>query len=207
MSVWHQTVLLDVTAYVECLTGEPTVIVTPRAVTFTVPYTPQLGNLQAVPCKTNEYPVGYGFDFGTPDANLELQATFPANVLGSPEIWWFNVANHDAESHTITVYADCLSNTSLTATYLYGQQGSGVYANQSISASVSCPAGTTLAGGGVDYASHDLEFGNLDATYSASRFGFNGQHYTEWFTTVFVNSTDGLVPLTPQAYAVCLNIP
>ncbi len=194
-----------VTAYVECLRNAPGAVVTQRPTTQNLAPTPtntfndNLGGTISL-CDPGETLVGGGFDLGAPTANLELEATWPRNDVLPVQMWVFSVRNYDTVAHSITHYAECLSGVTVTASYPR-QDGSPVYASQTGSASVSCPTGAALAGGGFQYRMHSpgpSRLGNLFSLH-ATASGWQGQALTL--------SGYGLYYLTPLAAAVCLTLP
>jgi hypothetical protein len=194
-----------VTAYVECLRDVPGAVVTQRPTTQNLAPTPtdvfndNLGGTVSL-CNTGETLVGGGFDLGSPGDMLELESSWPRNDVLPVQMWVFSIRNYDTVAHSITYYAECLSGVTVTASYPR-QDGSPVYASQTGSATVSCPSGATLAGGGFQYRMHSpgpSRLGNLYSLNAASS-GWQGQVYTL--------SGYGLYYLTSLAAAVCLTLP
>lgn len=196
---------VTITVYVECLAGAPGAMVTQRPTTENLNPTPNgafndnLGGTISL-CDAGETLVGGGFDLGDPSANLELESSWPRNDVLPVQMWVFSMRNYDTVAHSITHYAECLSGVTVTATYPR-QEGSPVYASQTGSATVPCPAGSSLAGGGFQYRMHSpgpSRLGNL-SSLNATSAGWQGQVYTL--------SGYGLYYLTPLAAAVCLTFP
>lgn len=194
-----------VTAYVECLRNAPGAVVTQRPTTENLNPTPtgtfndNLGGTISL-CDSGETLVGGGFDLGPATANLELEATWPRNDVLPVQMWVFSVRNYDTVAHSTTHYAECLSGVTVSASYPR-QDGSPVYASQTGAATVSCSAGSSLAGGGFQYRMHSpgpSRLGNLFSLNAASS-GWQGQVYTL--------SGYGLYYLTSLAAAVCLTLP
>ena len=170
-----------VTAYVECLRNAPGAVVTQRPTTENLNPTPtgtfndNLGGTISL-CDSGETLVGGGFDLGPATANLELEATWPRNDVLPVQMWVFSVRNYDTVAHSITHYAECLSGVTVSASYPR-QDGSPVYASQTGTATVSCSAGSSLAGGGFQYRMHSpgpSRLGNLFSLNAASS-GWQGQ--------------------------------
>ena len=148
-----------VTAYVECLSGVSSATVTQNTINSSV--APTARDAQYVFCGSG-VPVGYGFDLSAAPASLELQATNPETF--EEAVWWnFWVRNNDTVTHQISTTVVCLSNVTESNYPLAGsrtvgvypsypgQQGGYIYSGVTGTVSVSCPTGTRVAGGGLDY--------------------------------------------------------
>jgi len=194
------------TVYVECLAGAPGAVVTQRGTTENLAPTPtdafndNLGGTISL-CNAGETLVGGGFDLGNPLANLELESSWPRNDIPplNAQAWVFSVRNYDAAARPITHYAECLSGVSVSASYPR-QTGSFVFASQTGTAAVPCPAGASLAGGGFQYRMHSPGNARLGSLFSlnATSAGWQGK--------VLTLSGYGLYALTPLAAAVCLTL-
>lgn len=182
-------VAITVTAYVECLYNVSGAVVTRRPVSS---YAAPTTSTQALgTCNTSEAPVGFGFDFGTSSANIELQQNNAVIQpgLSRPE-WNFSVMNHDSVGHQVTFYLDCLSNVTVSNYPAFGNTslldsvvvfytvGGDLYGGQTQNVSVTCPAGSAAAGGGYDYMEGDAGQGiaNLYLLH-ASPAGWQGSLY------------------------------
>jgi hypothetical protein len=191
VSVTHQdpTVVFSVTAYVECLSGASGAIVTRRAVNDTL--SAGTFNNMAAYCIVGEVPVGFGMDFSASGMDLELQNTQPATFEAG--VWWdFYVTNHDSVARTITLYVNCLSNVSVTPSFL-GNQGSAVFGHQTGTVAVSCPSGAAVAGGGLSYK----------GTLTGNMYGMQASS-TGWQGSVYAVTSSGLSTIQPTAWVVCL---
>jgi hypothetical protein len=143
-------------------------------------------------CNGGETLVGGGFDLSAAPAGLELRTDEPQTLEGGA--WWAIAAmNHDATAHPVTTYAECLANVSATPAYP-GQQGGYVYAGQTGEIGVSCPSGSVPAGGGLDYTAQSV--GNLSLLRATA---------TGWQGAIYGVTGNGLVPLVPSTWAVCLH--
>jgi hypothetical protein len=192
------------TVYVECLAGAPGAVVTQRVGTDNLAPTPtdafndNLGGSVSL-CNAGETLVGGGFDLGNPLANIELEASWPrsdAAPIAVP-VWVFSLRNYDTVARPITRFAECLSGVAVSTSYPR-QSGAFIFSGQIGSATVSCPAGASLAGGGFQYRMHspgNARLGNLFSLNATS---------AEWQTQVLMLSGYGLYALTPMAAAVCL---
>jgi hypothetical protein len=184
----------SVTAYVECLAGAPGAVVTRREVDSTVQ--PDKTNTLTQFCQANEAPVGFGFDLSASPGNLELQAANPETF--EQAVWWnFWVKSHDVTARVAKGYAECLTGVPFFASYP-GQAGSYVYASATGSVTVNCPAGTTVAGGGLSYRAGNgsaPNIGNLYALHAAT----NG-----WQGAIYGVTGYGLIPLVPTVWAACV---
>jgi hypothetical protein len=193
---------VTITVYAECLAGVSGAVVTQRATTQNFNPTPtdtfndSLGGTISL-CDPGETLVGGGFDFGGSSANLELESSWPRDDVFPVQMWVFSIRNYDTVAHSITHYAECLSGVTVSATYPR-QEGSFVFANQTGTAAISCPSGSSLAGGGFQYRMHspgNERLGNL-FSLNANSAGWQGQ--------VLTLSGYGLYALIPLAAAVCL---
>jgi hypothetical protein len=193
---------VTVTAYVECLANAPGAVVTQRPTTENLNPTPtdtfndNLGGTISL-CDPGETLVGGGFDFGALGDMLELESSWPRNDVLPVQMWVFSIRNYDTVDHTLTHYAECLSGVTVSASYPR-QDGSPVYASQTATATVPCPSGASLAGGGFQYRMHSpgpSRLGNLFSLHTTTS-GWQGQALTL--------SGYGLYYLTSLAAAVCL---
>ncbi|HEX3270190.1 MAG TPA: hypothetical protein VHR15_06045 [Ktedonobacterales bacterium] len=190
--------------YVECLSGAPGAVVTQRGATDNLAPTPadtfndNLGGSVSL-CNAGETLVGGGFDLGNSLANIELEGSWPrsdAAPIAVP-VWVFSLRNYDAVARPITRFAECLSGVAISASYPR-QTGAFIFTGQIGSATVSCPAGGSLAGGGFQYRMH-----SPGPSHVGSLFSLNATS-AGWQTLVLMLSGYGLYALTPLAAAVCL---
>jgi hypothetical protein len=193
-----------VTVYVECLRGAPGAVVTQRASADNLAPTPtdtfndKLGGSVSL-CNAGETLVGGGFDLGSPLANIELESSWPrsdAAPIAVP-VWVFSLRNNDAVARPITRFAECLSGVGASASYPR-QDGAFIFASQTGSAVVACPAGASLAGGGFQYRMHSPGNARLGSLFSLTATSAG------WRTQILMLSGYGLFALTPMAAAVCL---
>ena len=112
-------------------------------------------------------------------------------------VWVFSLRNYDTVARPITRFAECLSGVAVSASYPR-QSGAFVFSGQIGSATVSCPAGASLAGGGFQYRMHSPGNARLGDLFSLNATSAG------WQTQVLMLSGYGLYALTPLAAAVCL---
>jgi hypothetical protein len=193
-----------VTAYVECLRGATGTTVTQRASTRSFPPSVASDKADAAgefidACQQNEGLVGGGFDFGAAGDRLELQSSVPSEVL-HVRTWSFRVWNHDTVAHDATFDLMCLTTTAQGAVSYPAQQGTALFSSMSGSATVLCPSGTMVAGGGFRY------------TRIGPRTSYLGNEYlhnatpTGWQSSLYGVSGYGLYPIYPEAIVVCLSL-
>jgi len=182
------------TAYVECLAGAPEAVVTRREIDSTVQ--PDKISTLTQACQANEAPVGFGFDLSASPGNLELQATSPETF--EQAVWWnFWVKSHDVTARAAIGYAECLTDVPFYASYP-GQAGSYVYASATGSVTVNCPAGMTVAGGGLNFRAGNGSAPNIGNMYAlhAAPGGWQG--------AIYGVTGYGLIPLVPTVWAACV---
>ncbi len=194
-----------VTAYVECLRGATGTVMTQRAITKTIAPTvasDQVDNasVSAGSCLQNEGLVGFGFDFGAAaGSRLELEGSVPSDYLHT-FLWSFLVWNLDTVAHDVTFDLQCLTTTGQGSTSDSQQVGSILYSGGSGSAVALCPAGTLVAGGGFKYTRYGPRASYLGNEYSLHTTA------TGWQSSVLAISGYGLIPIYPQAIAVCMSL-
>jgi hypothetical protein len=181
-----------ITVYVECLANAPGAVVTERAASGSVPA--NTSGVVVATCNSGETLVGGGFDLSAAPTTLELRTDAP-QTPESGVLWASAAMNHDPAlvAHPVTAYAECLAHVSATPTYP-GQQGSYVYAGQTGEIAVACPSGAVPAGGGLDYTAASL--GNLYQLQATA---------TGWHGAIYGVTGNGLIPLVPTAWGVCLH--
>lgn len=223
VSVSGYTGPITVTAYVECLVGVADAAVTWRETVDDMAPTPatlsndQLGGVIAT-CAQDEVPVGFGFDFGSASAKLELEESWPRPAGAIPFVgvpgWVYRVRNDDSVSHQFSHSVGCLSNVkispacptfgvvscyaTLSTSYPLQQGASALLYGETATALVSCPSGTVLGGGGFLYERPDTGnqyTGNLYLLHATS---------TGWQSNVYAVTGYGLFALVPTAVAVCI---
>lgn len=192
-----------VTSYVECLRGASGTSMTQRPITKTIAPTVasdkvDSASISAASCQQNEGLVGFGFDFGAAAADrLELEGSVPSDYLHA-YLWSFLVWNFDTVAHDVTFDLQCLTTTGQGTTSDAPQMGSILYSGSSGSAVALCPPGTMLAGGGFKYSRYGTRASYLGNEYSL--------HTTSagWQSSVLAISGYGLIPIYPEAIAVCM---
>jgi hypothetical protein len=128
----------SVTAYVECLRGSPTAVVTLSPVAVSVPASSFNGG--TVSCASMGTLVGWGFAFSA-TSSIELTASL-AEING----WTLEFVNHGGADLVGSLVAVCLSNVTVSANKVNSPKVH-VPIGTTGGNQVSCPLGTASAGG------------------------------------------------------------
>ena len=202
------------TAYVECLAGAISAVVTQRG--FNLNATPNSSNTGGQSCDPDETLVGGGFDLSQSNGSLELQSMLPTfDAPFGPPIWLFNVYNHNSIVEPWTYYLECLSDVMAPTYPLFGSVQVNVTQSypesdyfpvgvggtgDTATVSVDCPAGYEVAGGGFDYedvaGEDNLGLGNLYMQHTTA---------TGWQAALYVVPAYGPTTFLFSALGVCLD--
>jgi hypothetical protein len=133
---------LSLTAYASCLHNDPGTIRIASADEL-------VSGFPKAQCQAGEIITGGGFAYTTD--SLEVYLSTPNGDSNNPyNVWSVQAVNHQSEDQPISVYALCLSQSSVTSTLVRDDKVAYVPGTTSTSVTLTCPAGAVMVAGGYE---------------------------------------------------------